>query len=431
MTRQIKISSLEEKQQIIEFLNSGTYPEDIDKDKERRRRFRSKSANFIVRNGSIYYKAEDGSELLAIFAFETELVATILDAEHRSGHPGINRMVDLIHRKYYGIPTTMITNFVKSCESCNNFNSFRTVSDIHVNQITRKYDRYIMDCVDLRHYSELNDGYCWILNVIDTFTKYLFSFKLKNKTAQSVKESLEFIYDNFGVPVSIQADNGKEFSNQLLRDFHNALNIRIVHGRPRNPRAQGQVERANQTLKRWLAKTCQENNSMRWIDFHAKIVKTYNTTKHRATNVSPFFLFHGQSGFNTAVIEEIEGESDADDTSILEEYSQWHLESEAQSRNIESLNASALEHFEHYRNAMIAQANPNTPSNTVEAGDRVMLRMDFDNNTQNRRRPFDSFFERDRFIVLRLLNNNMVRILNESTGEIINVFKNRLRKCDN
>lgn len=430
MSRQIKINSAEEKIQILEFLNSGIYPPEIRQDKEKRRRFRIKASSFVSRNGSLLFKNQDGSESLAIFPFEVELIRAVLEAEHRNGHPGINKMVDLIHRKYYGIPTSFISDFVSSCESCNNFNNLRTVSNIHVNQITRKYDRFIMDCVDLRHYGDLNDGYCWILNVIDTFTKYLFSFKLKNKTAQSVKDSLEFIYDNFGVPLSIQADNGKEFSNRLLRDFHSDLGIRIIHGRPRNPRAQGQVERVNQTIKRWLAKTCHENNSLRWIDFHAKVVKTYNITKHRATNSSPFMLFHGQSGFNNAMIGEIEGESDSYsetvDTNIT--YEKWRLENNVASRTNELLIASTLEHFESYRNAMIEQANPNTPANTIEVGDIVQMKIDFDNNTQNRRHPFDSFFHNDRFRVLQLLSNNMIKLQNINTSEIINVFKNRLRK---
>lgn len=114
-----------------------------------------------------------------------------------------------------------------------------------MNDITQKYDRYVMDCVDLCKYSQDNDGYCWILNVVDTYTKYLFSYKMTNKTAESVKNCLRLLYMNFGMPKAIQSDNVKEFSNQLLRDFHTNLNIRIIHGRPRNLRAQGQVERVN------------------------------------------------------------------------------------------------------------------------------------------------------------------------------------------
>ena len=62
------------------------------------------------------------------------------------------------------------------------------------------------------------------------------------QNAIAVKECLKFIFDNFGEPEEFQSDNGKEFKNQLLKDFLLNRNIKIIHGRPRNPKAQGQVD---------------------------------------------------------------------------------------------------------------------------------------------------------------------------------------------
>jgi transposase InsO family protein len=95
---------------------------------------------------------------------------------------------------------------------------------------------------------------------------------------------------NFGVPVAIQADNGKEFRNRLLLDYHRDLNVRVIHGRPRHPRSQGQIERANQTIKRCLEKALNGVQEKRWIDFLPTVVHKYNITIYRATNKSPFCL---------------------------------------------------------------------------------------------------------------------------------------------
>jgi hypothetical protein len=178
----------------------------------------------------------------------------ILNEEHLTAHIGINKLVDIIHKKYYGIPTSVVISYVKNCETCARTNSLTTVEDVHVNIITRKFDRYIMDCIDLHRYADHNDGFSWILNVMNTYTNYLWSFKKINKSALQVKECLKFIYMNFGVPEAIQADNRKEFRNRLLLDYHRDLNVRVKHGRPRHPRSQGQIERANQTIKRCLGK---------------------------------------------------------------------------------------------------------------------------------------------------------------------------------
>ncbi len=121
---------------------------------------------------------------------------------------------------------------------------------------------------------------------------------MKNKTAATVKACLKYTFQNFGVPAELQSDNGKEFRNTLIRDYCNELNIRMIHGRPRNPQAQGQVERVNQTVKRWLAKSLNGVTEKRWIDHLDDIVFKYNISYHRGTGKSPFLLFHRQKGVN-------------------------------------------------------------------------------------------------------------------------------------
>jgi hypothetical protein len=107
----------------------------------------------------------------------------ILNEEHLTAHFGKNKLVDIIYKKYYGIPSSMIISYVKNCEICAWNNSITTVEDVHVNIITRKFERYLMDCVELRLYAAHNDRFSWILNVMDTYNKYLWSFKMINKSA--------------------------------------------------------------------------------------------------------------------------------------------------------------------------------------------------------------------------------------------------------
>jgi hypothetical protein len=295
MPKLVNFNSREEKEAIISYLRTKNYATGLSKFEKRS--LRRRSDLFILLGDDLCYNGEDGP-LKVVCPYETDLINHIIKTEHNLSHMGINKMVDLINKKYYGINKEKITEYVNACESCRHFNSIQTIQPAYVNDITKKYDLYMMDCVDLRKYSNQNDDYGWILNVIDTYTKYLWSFKLKNKTASAIKDSLEFIFDNFGEPVSIQSDNGKEFKNELLRSYFNDLNIKIIHGRPRNPKAQGQVERVNQTIKRWLSKKLFDSNRQRWIDHHATVVRIYNRSIHRATTKSPFKLFFNHQGFN-------------------------------------------------------------------------------------------------------------------------------------
>jgi hypothetical protein len=59
----------------------------------------------------------------------------------------------------------VICDFVRCCDVCKRFNSLRTVQPIYMKDIIKKYERYIIDYIDLRKYSNQNDGFTWILNV--------------------------------------------------------------------------------------------------------------------------------------------------------------------------------------------------------------------------------------------------------------------------
>ncbi|KCZ79390.1 hypothetical protein H312_03215, partial [Anncaliia algerae PRA339] len=93
-----------------------------------------------------------------IFSYETEFISIFLDQEHRESHFGINKMVDIISKKYYGIKTSFIVDFVNKCRNCRNFVNLSTQDNVNLVQIKYKYDRYVIDCVDLRRYQEENDG---------------------------------------------------------------------------------------------------------------------------------------------------------------------------------------------------------------------------------------------------------------------------------
>lgn len=100
------------------------------------------------------------------------MIQMIITEEHLPSHLGMKKMVDIVHRKYYGIPSSVINLYVKNCESCARNNSLTTVVDMHVNEITCKFYRFMMDCVDLRRYAGHNDCYAWLLNVMYSYIKY-------------------------------------------------------------------------------------------------------------------------------------------------------------------------------------------------------------------------------------------------------------------
>lgn len=76
---------------------------------------------------------------------------------------------------------------------------------------------------------------------------------------------------------------------------------------------------------------------------------------------------------------------------------------------------------------MIINSNPKTPNRTLNIGDMVIIKTDFDNNSQNRRKAFDSFFEDDLYEAVEVISNSMDKIKGQD-GNARNIHKNRLKK---
>ena len=50
---------------------------------------------------------------------------------------------------------------------------------------------YQIDLVDMTKFADKNDGYKWLITCIDTFSKKAWSFKMKNKTADSIMKVMK------------------------------------------------------------------------------------------------------------------------------------------------------------------------------------------------------------------------------------------------
>ena len=84
-------------------------------------------------------------------------------------------------------------------------------------------DVWSLDVLDLKDYGpENNRGYRYVLVIIDNFSKFGWTVPIKNKIAQTIKDSFENILINSKrKPKLIESDRGKEFYNNIFQDFLN------------------------------------------------------------------------------------------------------------------------------------------------------------------------------------------------------------------
>ena len=148
-------------------------------------------------------------------------------------------------------------------------------------------DIWSLDILDLKDYGpENNRGYRYVLVTIDNFSKFGFTSPLKNKNAQTIKDSFENILINSKrKPNLIETDRGKEFYNNRFQDFLNKINIKLYSRKS----SYGAVfaERFNRTIRDLLKKIVFEKGDGNWIDVLPTITKQYNNRIHSSTKLTP------------------------------------------------------------------------------------------------------------------------------------------------
>ena len=147
-------------------------------------------------------------------------------------------------------------------------------------------DIWSLDILDLKDYGRGNNrGHRHVLVIIDNFSKFGWTVPIKNKNAQTIKDSFENILLNSKrKPNLIETDRGKEFYYNICQDFLNKNLIKIYS---RNS-SYGAVfaERFNRTIRDLLKKIVFEQSDAKWVDILPTITKQYNNRIHTSTKLS-------------------------------------------------------------------------------------------------------------------------------------------------
>ena len=143
---------------------------------------------------------------------------------------------------------------------------------------------YQCDLVDLSSFHQENDGYKWIITIIDTFSKKAWAFKMKRKSASSIVEVMTPFF-RINSPQKMQFDQGSEFYNSLFLKL--LKKHKIKHYSVYSEQKAAIIERFNRTLKERMFRYFTSRGSHRWVDILQDLVDGYNSSKHRSTSFAP------------------------------------------------------------------------------------------------------------------------------------------------
>lgn len=146
-------------------------------------------------------------------------------------------------------------------------------------------DLWQADLADFKLYARENRGYKYILIVIDSFSKYLWTEPLKTKSASEVKDAMTKILKQGRSPRNLQTDAGKEFYNQSFKSLMQKHDVN--HYSTYSVKKASIAERVIRTLKEKLYREFSLRGNYNWVTILDDLTKQYNEAKHRTIGMKP------------------------------------------------------------------------------------------------------------------------------------------------
>jgi hypothetical protein len=149
----------------------------------------------------------------------------------------------------------------------------------------------------IESFKKAQGGYTHILVAIDKFTKWIEYKPIASLTSAKAVEFIQDIIFWFRILNSVITDLGSNFTSSEFFDFCEQSTIQIKYASVAQPRANGQVERANRMILEALRKKVfdkSEKLAGKWIRELPYVVWSLQTQPSRALHGNtPFFMVYG------------------------------------------------------------------------------------------------------------------------------------------
>uniref|UniRef100_A0A4W5JZM3 Gypsy retrotransposon integrase-like protein 1 n=1 Tax=Hucho hucho TaxID=62062 RepID=A0A4W5JZM3_9TELE len=203
-----------------------------------------------------------------------------------SGHPGIGWTVRCLTGKYWW-PTLGrdVRFYVSSCQVCAQSKAPRHLPRGKLKPLPIPQPPWSHLSVDFLTDLPPSQGNTTILVVVDRFSK---SYRLLPMpglpTALQTAEALfHHVFRHYGIPEDIVSDRGPQFTSRVWRAFMEHLGVSISLTSGFHPESNGQVERVNQDVGRFLRSYCQDRPG-EWARFVPWAEMAHNSLCHSSTS---------------------------------------------------------------------------------------------------------------------------------------------------
>ncbi|GBO38356.1 Transposon Tf2-6 polyprotein [Araneus ventricosus] len=224
-------------------------------------------------------------------------------AHEQFGHPGVQKMLNLITPQYYWPNITSdITKFVKHCCVCQlNKNRkqkrFGLLQQVPPTSIP--FECISVDTVGGFNYYNSTKKFLHI--VIDHATRHVWAFPSKNENSETYINILKQIFQ-IQVPVKLLTDRNAAFTSSRFKKFLRNYNVKHLLTTAHHPQTNGKVERVNQSLvTRLKCKVNSTSTKVPWTKLLESVTNEYNLTPYSITKYPPAYLLLGTLPYDSPI----------------------------------------------------------------------------------------------------------------------------------
>lgn len=246
-------------------------------------------ANYVLENGRVCKIIHDGSHRPVIPKASR---FSIMRKYHDDiGHVGLRKCEALVKSKYwFERMTQFIKKYVNACIDCQYKKGHYGKREGYLYPI-QKPDRplHTLHIDHLGPFAKVgNKGFCYILMITDSFSKYIFCRPTRTVNSKEVCDHLKDLFSLFGKPERIVSDRGTAFTSKRFKEFVIQYHIKHILNAVASPRSNGQVERYNRTILDRLNTSVDHEGQ--WLEKLPDVVWGVNNTVNASTGRIPHQL---------------------------------------------------------------------------------------------------------------------------------------------
>ncbi len=217
------------------------------------------------------------------------------------GHPGIEKTKELVLREFWWPKMKKdIETYVRACETCQRTKSSNQAkaAPLHPNEIPSCPWTHIS--VDMVTGLPKSNGHDAILVIVDRFSKEIIPVACSTELTSEgwAKILRDEVYAKHGMPQVIISDRGTVFISKFMKDLYGLLQIKGNFSTAYHPQTDGQTERVNQEVKKYL-RMFVNHLQTDWAEWLSLAAFAHNNRTHSSTGKSPFEVNYG---YNPAVL---------------------------------------------------------------------------------------------------------------------------------